>query len=265
MITVHVIYGEMTTSRVRYLKKWGINVEKGFNRIDLLEDDLYFLIKPYLEEWNFSDFPMSKFDNTELDNAKFLQIYPNWQPYYPEPAENSEYLALTYETTNYCRDFGTGLTQKAPFRIKSEPKWGKKQALMLYWIYDEIFVKKETYDKIFQPIGINFIPVLKYKKDTLIDSIVQLVIPQTEISLNLDDYPKVVSKKRGEIKYGIINHGFFPNFIGDIPSSLQIFRSKEYFFGGVEARKMIFVTQTLRQTLIREKVNMSYYPLKIDF
>jgi hypothetical protein len=263
MKTTHIYFGEVTLSRQITLRYYDIIVDRGFNKIEIIENEKYCLLKPFFDKWDFSYHAFSKFDNTELNNAKLLQCYPNWQSLYPESADDDGYKELTYNTNNYCKEFGTGLVQKAPFRIKQEPKWGNKKSFLLHWIFDEIFVHNETYEKIFKPIGIAKWPVLLFKKDIIVESTVQLIIPEIDVNLNLKNYPKEISQTCNVEKYDLINHGFFPNFSHTVPDKFQIFKSKEYFSGGSEARKMIFVTQNLRKIFINEKIDMTYHPLAI--
>lgn len=262
MTTTHVISGDVTIKRFFILQYHGIPVEKGFARFEIIENEKYFFLKKYFEEWGFNDIAFSKFDDKELDNTQYLCCSPNWQPLYPESSGDSGYIYLTHDTTNYCKKSGTGLLQTSPFRVKNEPKWGQHKAFMLHWVFDEIFVHIDVYKKIFEPIGIKCYPLLLFKKDTIIDSTVQLILPESNVELDLKNYPKMVCSDCHYEKYELIRHGFFPNFRGKVNANLQIFKSKEYFSaGGLDARKILFVTQEMRQILIKAQVSFSYYPL----
>jgi hypothetical protein len=263
MRNIHVIYGDVTLKRFLILQYHGIAIERGFSSFNIEENEIYFKLKPHFDNWEFSDHAFSKFDDTELDKARYLCCFPNWQPLYPESAGDSGYKSLTYDTTSYCKKSGTGLVQKSPFRVKKEPKWGKYKAFMLHWISDEIFVHIDVYKKIFEPIGIKYYPLLLFKKDTIIESMVQLILPESNVELDLKNYSKMICSDCNHEKYELINYDFFPSFKENVNSNLQIFKSKEYFSGGgLDARKMIFVTQELRQILIRENVSFTYHPLK---
>lgn len=263
MKNIHVIYGDVNLKRFLILQYHGISIERGFSSFDIEENETYFKLKPYLDNWGFSDHALSKFDDTELDNAKYLNCFPNWQTLYPESSGDSGYKNLTYDTSNYCKKSGTGLVQNSPFRVKKEPKWGKYKAFILHWVFDEIFVHIDTYKKVFEPIGIKSVPLLLFKKDTIIESTVQLVLPESNVELDLKKYPKMVCSDCNYEKYELINYDFFPHFKEEVNSNLQIFKSKEYFSGGGwDARKMIFVTQEMRQILMKEKISFSYYPLR---
>jgi hypothetical protein len=262
MTTTHVISGEVNLKRLLILQYHGISINKGFVRFEMIENDKYFLLKKYFNEWDFYDNAISTFDDTELNDAKYLRCLPKWQPLYPEPSGDNGFIELTYGTTNYCEKSGTGLVQKSPFRVKQEPKWGKHKAFILHWIFDEIFVHIDTYKKVFEPIGIKSMPLLLFKKDSIIESTVQLIIPESNVELDLAGYNNRECKYCDSIKYDLINHNFFPNFKGYVNNDLQIFKSKEYFAGGEEARKMIFTTQEMRQVLMKEKISFSYYPLQ---
>jgi hypothetical protein len=59
----------------------------------------------------------------------------------------------------------------------------------LTWIYDEIFVKRELYDRVFKKAGVDCWPVLLFKKETLIECTVQLKIPQVETPMAFKNHP----------------------------------------------------------------------------
>lgn len=52
--------------------------------------------------------------------------------------------------------------------------------------------------------------VLLYKKEKVIEDTVQLVIPETDIALNLENYPFKVCELCNRKRYDLSNKGFFP-------------------------------------------------------
>ena len=69
---------------------------------------------------------------------------------YPQPADDFGYMELTYEPNVGCPTCNIGISQKNPFRFKSEPKAKHSQFLGLNWVFDQIFVResvKTEFDK----------------------------------------------------------------------------------------------------------------------
>jgi hypothetical protein len=91
----------------------------------------------------------------------------------------------------------------------------------------------------------------------VIEDTVQLIIPETEVPLNLEGYPFEIcdcNRKR----YDLINKGFFPSFIEDV-GDMKIFKSKEWFGTGASA-KYIFIEQSLRKEFLKSKIKANYIP-----
>src|SRR6266513_987519 len=107
------------------------------------------------------DIVRTQFSKQELANAEWLELMPDWHHGYPQPDEDVfGYREATYDLTGYCPQCGTGLRQKAPFQMKSEPKWGRNSILQLNWIFDEYFVTPEVWAKVFDPHAVSSRPVL---------------------------------------------------------------------------------------------------------
>ena len=164
------------------------------------------------------------------------------------PDSDMGYLYNTYETKDMCPKCGVGLVQKDDFRVSRVPKypiWG------LGWIFDEFFVRTDLYEKIFKPLGIKCRPMRKFKKDTIIDSFVQLVIPVIDEPLDLSAYAPRTCPHCGAIKYDPKPLGYYPQHEHPLP---YIYKSREYFGGGFSANRKIFVSAYLRDLMIENKM-----------
>lgn len=260
MINLHKIFSDWNKKQILTLAKYNINVEIGYDSFWLEENDTYRELKPYFDEWGVKETIISKFSEEEEDNAKRLILLSPWANGYPMPDGDGGYKNTTYDDSYYCKTCGMGLKQKEPFRLKKAPNWnGHKRMFSLNWVYDELFTKKDFYEKVFKPIGIKIENVLLYKKETIIGDTAQLIIPETEAVLNLEDYPFDICKDCNSKRYDLINKGFFPSFKEDI-EDMPIFKSKEWFGTGANARKYIFVSQALRQEFIKSKISANYIP-----
>jgi hypothetical protein len=84
----------------------------------------------------------------------------------------------------------------------------------------------------------------------VIEDTVQLIIPETEVPLNLEGYPFEIcdcNRKR----YDLINKGFFPSFIEDV-GDMKIFKSKEWFGTGASA-KIYFYRTVIKKRVFKVK------------
>jgi hypothetical protein len=260
MKNLHIIYSNFDKNQVQILAQHGIRVEAKYDRFDIEENEIYFALKPYLDKWKIDETVISKFTEEEENNARRLVYKGVWANGYPMNDSDFGYRKTTYNDDNFCNTCGIGLVQKEPFRLKKAPNWGgSKKMFSLNWVYDELFVKKEVYESLFKSKGTECEKVLLYKKETIIEDTVQLILPVTEVSLNVEGYPNEVCKDCNRLRYDLINKGFFPSFKEDI-DGLQIFKSKEWFGTGANARKYIFVLQELRKELLKIKVNPNYIP-----
>lgn len=257
---MHKIFSDWDRKQVSILEQYGIKAELGYYSFWMEESEAYWKLKPYFDKWKISETIISKFTEEEENNAKRLIFFSPWDNGYPMPDGDGRYKKTTYDDADYCNTCGMGLKQKEPFRLKKAPNWGgKKKMFSLYWVYDELFVRKDFFENIFAPIGLKAEKVLLYKKETVIEDTIQLIIPETDVPLNLEGYPFEICKDCNRKRYDLINKGFFPSFkedVGDMP----IFKSKEWFGTGASARKYIFVSQTLRQQLLKSKIMANYIP-----
>jgi len=260
MKNLHKIFSDWKKVQVVKLAQYGIKVELGYDSFWMEENETYEQLKPYFDIWGIKETVVSKFSKEEEDNAKKLILLSPWANGYPMNDYDNGYKKTTYDDTKYCNTCGIGLSQKEPFRLKKAPIWSdNKRMFSLNWVFDELFVSKDFYESKFKSIGINCEKVLLYKKETAIEDTVQLIIPVTEIALDLEGYSFEVCNDCDRKRYDLINKGFFPPFKDDI-EGLQIFKSKEWFGTGASARKYIFVSAELRQQLLKSKVNASYIP-----
>jgi len=254
MKIMHHIAANWTEEEAKMMKKFGFDVPitKDLQTMQIEENEAYFKLKPYFEKWHVVNLAYTEFTNEELDNAKVLAFTGSWEHGYPQPEKDFGYTKKTYDSSNYCKECGTGLKQKEPFQMKAEPKWGKHKLLDLYWIGDELFVEKEFYKKIFEPLAVKSKPVIIHKTNEEAETVVQLDIPTIEEKLSLDHLNLDECKNCKTKKYSPEIRGFFPEYSEEIPH--DIFKGQEYFGSGGMAFKRIFISQKLRQILLREKV-----------
>lgn len=177
MKITHRIGLNATPTLVAALGRLGIPipVDSGFAVFDIDEDSLVWpAVSEIVAAHRLSDVPHTSFDATEVAGSEHLALLPTWHHGYPQPDDDFRYREITYNLDDFCEECGIGLTQKAPFRFKREPRWGRNGIMQLNWVFDEFFVTPELYEEAFRPLGIAAMPVFDTKEREL-TSVVQLV------------------------------------------------------------------------------------------
>lgn len=241
-------------------------------------------VNDLIARWGTSSFPRSEFTEAELAAAGHVQLWA-WNHGYPQPERAFGYLDATYAPGSYCEKCRVGMRQHAPFRMKNEPKWGRNHILQMNWVTDEFFVLPEIWEGVFKSFGIGCQPVLHYKDEKQLETVVQLDIAQVaKASLSMEGEDVEVVAKRlgryppgsplsisgkylfekcttcGRIKYDWIRRGYFPALKGR--SSGHLFRTQEWFGSGGEAGKAIIVSAELYKAMKENKLRgATFIPL----
>ncbi len=261
MKIIYKIYNNWNQNQIKILNQFDIKVELGYDSFDIEEGDTYFKLEKYLKEWKVSEFYGTQYDIKEIESAKLLVYNGTWSNGYPQPEDDFGYIDRTYKRDGYCKSCGTGLLQQDSFRIKKEPIWGNKKIFDLNWVFDEIFVSKESYETIFKNFGIGFKEVKLFKKETVIQNTIQLDIPVSNAEINLQNQPYETCNVCGIKKYTPQIKGFFPAFKKE-SNGIHCFKSLEYFGSGASAYKKIFISQELRQIIVRHKIKSQFIPCR---
>jgi hypothetical protein len=248
---VHRIGLRATASQKREMESLGVTLPAGIGLPGELPSLAFDIDEqhpswPKLEklfaQWRVSDVLRTEFSDAEVNASPWLEISA-WHHGYPQPED--EYLPMTYDVTEWCKQCGTGKKQRAPFRMAGEPKWAKNSVLQLIWIYEELFVKPEVWSEIFKPHSIDCRPVLNTKNVEL-KTVVQLVITDT-VGIVTTALPSEHCLRCQRIKYLPVVRGAFPA-LSDQPSG-SLARTSEYFGSGGQSDRRIIVSQELRRSL----------------
>jgi hypothetical protein len=113
------------------------------------------------------DIVRTEFSNAEIESAEWLRMRGEWHHGYPLPREELGYLIATYDLSEYCMECGVGAKQVAPFRMRGEPKWGRRGILQLNWVFGEYFVKPSVWRDVFEPHHIPYRSVIDAKGKNL--------------------------------------------------------------------------------------------------
>lgn len=261
MRIVHRIGLRATPAQRRHLESLGLKLPNGsllpgggdmLLAFDLDEDHPnWHALSTTLREWNASDVLRTEFSKKEIIAASWLNLVSDWHHGYPQPEEDVfGYRQATYDLSNWCQECGIGMKQNAPFQMKGEPSWGKNGILQLDWVYDEYFVTPEVWTRVFQPFGIEALPV----KDPLgveLKTVRQLAIDE-EVDIETEGLQAERCPKCGRLRYQPITRGAFP-MLAHAPSN-PIARTRQYFGSGHLAYKGVLIAQELARDMAAAKV-----------
>jgi hypothetical protein len=206
---IHNIGLSVSEKEKQDFRRVGIELESGFTAFQIKEDDVRWpSVSLLVDKYSAVNTVRTVFTISECKQAKYLGMIPSWHYGYPMPDDDFVYLQ-DFDLTEYCARCGIGLKQLAPFRTKKAPPWGNKSIVQLNWVFDEFFVKPETWTNIFKPFGIECLPVLLHRDGTNLDSVVQLKIERV-MDLEMGDSPYEECGSCGRKKSLPITQGFLP-------------------------------------------------------
>ncbi len=250
MEVIHRIGGNLSGERERRaLIKVGIELPPEEFVFLISEDDVRWpSVSELVAHFDLLDFVSTSFTDIERFRAGFLSMDGNWHNGYPQPED--DYQEVSYDLTNYCHLCGVGAVQKAPLRIKSEPKWGRRSIMQLNWIFDELFTPPEVWRSVFRPFGVGCRPVLNRSGVKEFETVMQLVFegssPLDTTGLSYETC--LVCSRR---KYLPNVRGFIPKPLNPVGSA---FKSVEDFGSGASASKEVFVAQDLYRDITASKL-----------
>jgi hypothetical protein len=196
------------------------------------------------------DIIRTAFTPKELASAALLEMAPSWHHGYPQPED--DYAKRTYDPATYCAACGLAVRQLVPFRMAREPKWGNRQILQLNWVFDEYFVKADTWELLFKPLGINPLPVINHKTGRPLDTVVQLEITARATPINAADLPAEVCAVCNRVKFMPLTRGPFPHV--ELPARVHIAKTREYFGSGSSGWQAVLVSQSLYRQVREHKL-----------
>lgn len=212
--------------------------------------------KRWLAGHHLKSIVSTEFSANEIARAEWADLTPDWHYGYPQPAD--DYKAMTYDCTDFCEKCGIGAVQRAPFRLRGEPKWGRRSIFQLNWVFDEYFVKPSLWEMILKPLGVECRSVLNTGGKEL-STVVQVVVRE-EVELIHDGLSPTRCGLCGRIKYLPHRRGYFPS-LTKYPLA-PISKTREYFGSGASAYKSIVVSQTIISAFTSHGVRgASFWPI----
>lgn len=219
------------------------------------EDEWKDELKQFLQKDEIISIPESIYSKAEMEKASWFRIRSKFRWEYPQPEDCSNYIHITYDSTNYCESCGYGSRQKEEFRIKKNPKWGKRNFLMLNWVEDELFISNKSKEIIRNADikGYKIYDVINHRTDKPLDDINQIYIEEVLQSglVNEEQSIKEIIKchKCGSVKYIYTGRGF--TYKKDVFEDLNvdIVKSYEMFGDGLMCARLVFISKNLYKLL----------------
>jgi hypothetical protein len=200
------------------------------------------------------DICTTKFTARELEAASWLTMSSTWHHGYPMPDDDFGYRNETYDLTDYCSECGMGAQQKAPFRIRGEPRWGSKSIFSLNWVFDEFFVIADAWKSVFKPLGFESWPVLAHRTGRTLKTVMQLRVDAIlSDAIDMGDHPSEECPECTRIKYSPFTRGMFPAIQGH-PDLSHAVKTKEWFGSGASARRGLLVSGDVYRAIADEKL-----------
>lgn len=260
MKNIHRIVFWATHAQVAELLDLGMKLDCGAESYDKTQRHTLFLVPEDHPHWPLIQERMRSWDNPghivlteftprELDSARWLRLTA-WDNGFPQPQEDLKFFEATFDLTNACPSCRLGKVQNAPFRIKSEPKWGRRGIMTLGWVFEELFVPPAVWETIFKPFGIPSRPVYNRRGKPL-ETVVQLGI-EKQVDVDLQNLSVIeVCDACGRHKYTYSPQGRYPQLAEDLPGPIA--KTRQAFNEGWGIRDII-ISQELRRAMISHKL-----------
>jgi hypothetical protein len=247
MKLIHRIGFNADGAEVAAFREAGVEVSTGFGAFEIEEvDPRWPAVSALVAQRKLLDTLSTKFTRAEIRNAPYMDITPSWHHGYPQPDGDHGWREVTYDLSNWCEHCDLGKRQNAPFRMKSEPKWGSRNVLQLNWVFDEYFTTPDFWQKAFEPLGVKSGPVLRAKDLTTLPGVVQLMIEDV-VDVDTTGLPYVTCDRCNRIKYAHVTRGFGPLPLGN-PNGLV--RSRQEFGSDHSAYHRIIASTASHEVLV---------------
>jgi len=255
-IEVKVVYRfsiAWNRSRVVQLERLGLTVEQrvpeaegGGLAICVVEEGhpSWAETSQLMKSWKAFTYIDTEFSSEEILGAEYCHLVGEHNSSYPQPED--EFRDVTYDTSDYCSNCGIGSTQRAPFRVRNQLKWGRNDFLRLFLVPDEFFMKAERWKDLLAPQGVAAREVADVRGKAL-DSVVQLDINE-RVALDLGDIEGEVCPACGRQRYLPHSRGFFPAPLN--PPEVPMFRSQQYFGVGHSGFNCILVDASMAEFIV---------------
>ncbi|MGG8496893.1 hypothetical protein ACQY1Q_10780 [Tenacibaculum sp. TC6] len=273
MIKHYSIFAKWRKKDVAFLNTLNLNrvIEEGYFGFSIEEGITYNKI---LNHYSKNDTAFNKtkppefsinlglvtFSKEELDRSMYYAMFsiPPKEvssSRFPQPNKKREYVKQVFEgfLYKYGEFYGVNCKKQiAPFKIK-KPKWKKEEICFNLGLeYEYTLFKRDFYQEVLAPLGIDCMEVLDYKTGEPLEDTVQLVVPVAKSKLLLENSAYDIyslGETNGFKQYGLQTLDFFPPFEKEF--NFQICYSQEYFYGGF---RKIIISKEFCNLLLKHKI-----------
>jgi hypothetical protein len=215
------------------------------------DDPRWHRMQGLFQECNATIRQIYEYSKQELDESPYLDLRSGKEGGYPHPRKNDDWRRATYDLSQYCPACGSHAHQIQPFRMIGEPEFGESDVVSLGWVYDQLFVRKAIWNQVFQPFGIESLPVISHKTGLPLETVVQLCISEvSSVPLDVQDkWESSTCATCGQKKNcGSPQTPFFPPFAGH-PEG-RLFKTQELFGAGLISARAIVCSNDLYRAMV---------------
>ena len=244
----HYICFNASPDHVTELERVGISIKaKNSAAFSVYDDDSRWPeVQCLLNSWHVKWRDHIEYSDEDLSSSAYLHIIGAPEAAIPHPEKKSGWKAATYDLSKYCGTCGSHKLQIHPFQLIEAPKFGTDDVVSLYWVYDEYFVRTEIWNRVFQPFGIESLPVLRHESRLPLETVVQLKIDDiSQFPLDAGDkWDSSVCAVCGQKKNcGSPRTPYFPQFVGNPEGHL--FKTQELFGAGLISARAVVCSNEL--------------------
>lgn len=212
-------------------------------------------VKAQIQEIGASDVYDTVFSKGEILDASWSRLIPVFEQGYPLPKK--AWLSGLPPYGKRCSQCGIYKEQQQfKYRIKKEPRLGKKSFISLYWTY-ALFAIPSVFDELIRRRikGFEVWPVLIHKTNTPAQNAAQIYVPSmTRASMVPEaDLKRNVCPECGTIKYLPHKRGYMSFTPELLKSGLDFMLSREWFGDGQTAYREILISNRMARLILENE------------
>ena len=227
----------------------------GLVYLDITESDkLWIQVKELIQAKGASDVYNTMFTSEEILNAEWIRLMPVFEQGYPQPENTMAWKEFTYQ--NGCTECGVDYRQKAPFRLKKEPRLGKHDFLCLFWTYT-VFCTPNALAVLeaHRIQGYEVWDAILHRTNQPSQEVSQLVFSQVaKLGLASEDQLQPqVCQQCGITKYAYHKRGYMHLRKDSLLPDTDIQLTSEWFGSGRSGFREILISNRLAQLILENK------------
>lgn len=233
---------------------------------DISELNQHFqFIENLIKTKNMSDVTETYFTSEEILKSLWVRIIPIYELGYPQP---QNYWNINHPNYSYyCKTCGI-FRQSQEFRIKDEPKFGKRMFATLFWTYSLLCATQVITDfSKMKFVGFEWMKVIIDKSSLPSRNVKQLVIQNIAKKgfLNIEKLKKSICPECGTEKYEPHMRGVMHFKKGVLDSSIDFFQTYEWFGSGGSAYREFIVSNRVAHSIIDKGwEGLRFKPVEIE-